>query len=119
MILNADYDFVLSDQFKTVKQYGLQVVNMHSIIAVYIKELRPVSEYPHLFLNTYGRPLSQGEASRYVTKFFKPFGLNLSGVTSLRKVLSNAYVNAFHDGDITQQGNTRRIHSHATLFIPT
>ena len=79
-------------------------MNLHSFITLYIDELRPASEYNELFLNIYGRPLGQGEASRCLTKYFKSFGLTLSGSTSLRKVLIDTYWNALNDGTITQQG---------------
>jgi len=87
---------------------------MHSIITLYIKELRPSSTHPQLFLNVYGKPLGQGEASRCLTRYFEPFGLQLSGVTTLRKVLSNCYCDAFADGSITQQGKCTRVY---TIFV--
>jgi hypothetical protein len=77
---------------------------MHSIISLYTEWLRPESDYPHLFLNTLATPLGEGEASRYLTKYFKPWGLDISGVTLLRKVLSNTYCNAANIGIISPSG---------------
>jgi hypothetical protein len=77
---------------------------MHDIIDVYIQSLRPKSSHPNLFLNTLAKPLGDGEASRFLTKYFKSFGLTLSGATSLRKVLSNTFWDAANDGIISKSG---------------
>lgn len=76
---------------------------MHSIITLYIDILRPQSDSEYLFLNIYGRPLGQGEASKYLTKYFRQFGLQLTS-TTVRKVLVYTYAQAFHDGVISKTG---------------
>jgi hypothetical protein len=77
---------------------------MHSFIKLYIDILRPASDSNVLFLNAYGRPLANGDASRGLTKYFKQFGLKLSGCTTIRKVLIETYQGAFAEGTISQTG---------------
>lgn len=113
------HDFVLSNHFKTYVHYQYQTLSFSRIVKdVWVPVIRSQvaskTGITRVFINYRGNPVSDGEVSKHVSRWFRRYGLFLN-VTTIRKVLESSYAEAEANNviDAEARSNLTRAQGHS------
>jgi hypothetical protein len=114
-----EHDFVLSNHFKTYAHYQYQTISFSHIVKdiwvpIIRSQVASKTGITRVFINYRGNPVSDGEVSKHVGRWFRRYGLFIN-VTTLRKVLESSYAEAEANDviDADTRSNLTRAQGHS------